>query len=577
VCDLAIKPIVGMRFDDIASVEAFYKNYAHHVGFGVRLGSQRMVNNVIHWKRFLCAREGYRSTKGTHTVNYLDKNASNKRRKVKITRCGCDAHIYVYRDSEGKYNIASMVEHHNYELVSPRKQHLIRSNRKVSERAKLTLFDCHKASIGPAQAYRLLHVGAGGFERVGCMKKDLQNYYSEFKNKIKNCDAQMLVDQFGRLKQLNAAFFFEYDVDEDGTLVRLFWADATSRKNYSHFHDVLSFDSTYSTNQYNYIFAPFTGINHHMQSVFLGGGFLLNEATEDYKWLFEAFLKSMGGVAPGVIITDESGSMRNAIEAILPNTVHRLCMWHIMRKVPDKVPLELRTNEYFYKRLNSCVWNSETPTEFEESWKNVMSRFDLETNEWFGKCYHIRGSWVPAYFMDIPLAGILRTTSRSESENSFFKNFIRRKLAFVEFWLRFDTALKCQRQEELVADHTSLHTTPRLVTCWEIERHGSLIFTHEVFNLFQSEVLAAREHCDVQDTKDVGDLKIMSVSDQSHPKNRVREVNLQTTTMITKCSCMLFENKGIVCRHVIRVLRGAKINELPNFYILKRWEKMCKR
>jgi hypothetical protein len=86
VCDLAIKPIVGMRFDDIASVEAFYKNYAHHVGFGVRLGSQRMVNNVIHWKRFLCAREGYRSTKDTHTVDYLDKNASNKRRKVKITR-----------------------------------------------------------------------------------------------------------------------------------------------------------------------------------------------------------------------------------------------------------------------------------------------------------------------------------------------------------------------------------------------------------------------------------------------------------------------------------------------------------
>ncbi|KAK1677136.1 hypothetical protein QYE76_037984 [Lolium multiflorum] len=140
-----------MRFDDIASVEAFYKNYAHHVGFGVRLGSQRMVNNVIHWKRFLCAREGYRSTKGA-------------------------------------------------------------------------------------------------FDGVGCTKKDLQNYYSEFKNKIKNCDAQMLVDQFGRLKQLNAAFFFEYDVDEDGTLLLLFWADATSRKNYSHFHDVLSFDSTYSTN-----------------------------------------------------------------------------------------------------------------------------------------------------------------------------------------------------------------------------------------------------------------------------------------------------------------------------------------
>ena len=56
---------------------------------------------------------------------------------------------------------------------------------------------------------------------MGCMKKDMQNYYSRFKNKIKNCDAQMLVDQFGRLKALNPAFFFDYEVDEVGTLVCL--------------------------------------------------------------------------------------------------------------------------------------------------------------------------------------------------------------------------------------------------------------------------------------------------------------------------------------------------------------------
>ena len=72
----------------------------------------------------------------------------------------------------------------------------------------------------------------------------------------------------------------------------------------------------------------------------------------------------MGGVAPRVIIADESGSMKNAIEAVLPGTVHRLCMWHILRKVPDKVSLELRTDEFFYRRLNTCVWNSETPAEF---------------------------------------------------------------------------------------------------------------------------------------------------------------------------------------------------------------------
>jgi hypothetical protein len=33
----------------------------------------------------------------------------------------------------------------------------------------------------------------------------------------------------------------------------VFWADATSRKNYKHFGDVISLDSTYTTNQYNMI------------------------------------------------------------------------------------------------------------------------------------------------------------------------------------------------------------------------------------------------------------------------------------------------------------------------------------
>jgi hypothetical protein len=61
------------------------------------------------------------------------------------------------------------------------------------------------------------------------------------------------------------------------------------------------------------IFAPFTGVNHHLQSVFFGAAFLLNEQEESYVWLFKTFLKAMGGEAPGLIITDEARSMKNAI------------------------------------------------------------------------------------------------------------------------------------------------------------------------------------------------------------------------------------------------------------------------
>ena len=49
-----------------------------------------------------------------------------------------------------------------------------------------------------------------------------------------------------------------------------------------------------------------------------------------------------------------------------------------------------------------------------------LLRSNRSVSEWIRNRYHIRESWIPAYYMDVPLAGILRTTSRSESANSFF-------------------------------------------------------------------------------------------------------------------------------------------------------------
>lgn len=81
--------------------------------------------------------------------------------------------------------------------------------------------------------------------------------------------------------------------------------------------------------------------------------------------------------------------------------------------------------------------------EFESQWLAIITEFELLGNQWFTTRFLIRESWILAFFMDVRLVGILRTTSRSESANSFFNRFIHRKLTFVEFWLRFDTALEC--------------------------------------------------------------------------------------------------------------------------------------
>jgi hypothetical protein len=109
-------------------------------------------------------------------------------------------------------------------------------------------------------------------------------------------------------------------VDAQGRLIRVFWADATSRKNYKHFGDGVSLDSTYTTNQYNMIFVPINGVNHHLQSVFLGAA---NEKIESYVWLFNTFLKAMGGVSPHLIITDKDVSVMLHVTEILIKVINK--------------------------------------------------------------------------------------------------------------------------------------------------------------------------------------------------------------------------------------------------------------
>jgi hypothetical protein len=144
----------------------------------------------------------------------------------------------------------------------------------------------------------------------------------------------------------------------------------------------------------------------------------------------------------------------------------------------------------------------------------------------------------------------------------------------VEFWLRFDTALEDQRHKELEADNVTLHTTPVLKISWGMEKHGSELFTHEVFMEFQQELLVAREYCIFESMQTDGELRTIRVADNS---KKVRVVQLNTWTMFASGSCMLFETHVIPCWHIIHALRSANIDELPSIYILKRFRKDCKK
>lgn len=140
-------------------------------------------------------------------------------------------------------------------------------------------------------------------------------------------------------------------------------------------------------------------------------------------------------------------------------------MWHIMKKLPDKVGRNIIQDTEFLKELSKCVWNLEIEApEFEEKWNNVLVEFKLQDHDWLNLMFEMRAMWIPAYFRDVFMGGIMRTTSRSESENNFFTSVVNPHVSLVEFFMRYETALDAQRHCQAENDNESQEKFPQCKT-----------------------------------------------------------------------------------------------------------------
>ena len=67
--------------------------------------------------------------------------------------------------------------------------------------------------------------------------------------------------------------------------------------------------------------------------------------------------------------------------------------------------------------------------------------------------YKIRERWIPAYFKHIPMSGLMRTTSRSESQNSAFNQATHFGSPLVYFMMSYEMLMERQRHKQNVNDH----------------------------------------------------------------------------------------------------------------------------
>ncbi|KAL2935221.1 Protein FAR1-RELATED SEQUENCE 5 [Bienertia sinuspersici] len=203
-----------MEFESLEEGEKFYKNYAHHVGFGVRKSSNKKGESGENkYKKFVCYKEGFKVPL---------RNGNKKVRKRKLTREGCNAWVGFRKNIGGNYEIYKFYEGHTHVLATPSKCHMLKSNREATSVHRCLFKSYTRANIGASISHRLMKERVGSFRNVGCSKQDLKNFQRDLKVYINDADSDMLIQNFKRKKKINPSIYFAYEVDDDLHLKRVF-------------------------------------------------------------------------------------------------------------------------------------------------------------------------------------------------------------------------------------------------------------------------------------------------------------------------------------------------------------------
>ncbi|GJY97273.1 FAR1-related sequence 5-like protein [Tanacetum coccineum] len=464
-------------------------------------------------------------------------------RKNTSCKTGCLARMMVRKIDGGMFEIYGFVEEHNHPLVSQEDMQFMISSRELGFSKQQFMLQVANSNVGPVRAFKLMKEMYGGFENVGATATDCKNFRRDLNLFIGDRDAQMVVEKLENLEKRCDSFFMDYCQGEGDSLCGLFWADKVARLNYQRFGDTISFDATFRSNKYRMVFVPFTGIDNHNRSVTFGAGLLSDETVKSYKWLLQSFKKAF--VAdPQVVVTDQDASMKQAVEAEFPNARHRLCMWHIMQKLVTKVGSSVCNKSNFKQRFCSIVWNERISIDmFEQEWASIMDEFDLGSHKWLCDLYGMRHRWIPAFLRNEDMSGLMRTTSRSESENRYFNRFTNPDLTLVEFIGHFESAMDIQRYTQKKNDHESRYNRPEFRTDWPLEKDAAELFTLNIFYEIQDEIVASIAKCLSVNVEQMGGSEKYFIRDTDVKKWKdstqfeVYEVFYCSSDTILTCSC----------------------------------------
>ncbi|CAI9296203.1 unnamed protein product [Lactuca saligna] len=214
---------------------------------------------------------------------------------------------------------------------------------------------------------------------------------------------------------------------------------------------------------------------------------------------------------------------------------------------------------------------SDTIEEFETRWEVIRDKYKLESNCWIADMYNQRVHWAKAFLKDIFLAG-MSTSGRSESINSFFDDFVNSSTMLNDFLVQYDKAVASRRAAEEDEDFKTMNSRSVLSSIHPIEAKAGECYTRKVFEIFKKEWMEATSNLTHETiSKSTEEIKYR-VGQLDIDKKYWRIVTFYLSNKIhVTCSCAKYDACGILCKHILYVMKKRHVNPLPSHYILPRW------
>ena len=304
----------------------------------------------------------------------------------------------------------------------------------------------------------------GAMENVLFNKRALKSLCARISKENSDDDVCKALELFHSFRRDDPSFMYSVEVDNESRIKTLLWTNGCSRMKYAHFGDSITFDTTYRTTLYDMPFGLFVGTNNHYQSVILGGVLMRYETEESFKWVFNEFVTLMGGKAPCTILTgntpflsalypfhkidcafvldccfhifqlistvwavlnvDQCHEMELAITEVLPDTTHRWCKLHVLRREDECLgPIYLKNPGFkddFHKVIDAMLL---TVAEFESAWQHLLEKYNLHGDAFLTQIYDSRHRWAKPYFKE-KFCGKQTSMQKRETVNHMLKGYV---------------------------------------------------------------------------------------------------------------------------------------------------------